>query len=86
MTALWRLYIFVMLLQSVCLQETTPSMLKNKTKIHLGAIAPFMRTHDKRTFHAAMATAVRLINSNENILDGYELVLHYKDNSVSIYT
>ena len=54
----------------------------NKTQLHIGALIPFLLTHDKLMFHAAMYTAVRLINNDTNILKDYELVLDYKDSTV----
>lgn len=54
----------------------------NKTKLHVGALLPFLLTHDKLMFHAAMYSAVRLINNDTNILKDYELVLDYKETTV----
>jgi len=56
----------------------------NKPKLHVGALIPFLLTHDKLMFHAAMYTAVRLINNDTNILKDYELVLDYKDSTVRL--
>ena len=59
------------------------STLFNKTKLHVGALLPFLLTHDKMMFHAAMYTAMRLINNDSNILKDYELVLDFKETTVS---
>ena len=56
----------------------------NKTKLHIGALLPFLLTHDKMMFHAAMYTAMRLINNDSNILKDYELVLDFKETTVMI--
>ncbi|XP_066915175.1 gamma-aminobutyric acid type B receptor subunit 2-like [Clytia hemisphaerica] len=57
---------------------------KNKTKLHIGALVPFLLTRDKLMFHAAMHTAVRLINNDTNMLKNYELVLDYRDSTTLI--
>lgn len=43
---------------------------------------PLLYTQDLYTFHAAMKTAVRLINSDDGILKDYELDVHYYDSRV----
>ena len=55
-----------------------------KKKLHIGALIPYMLGHDQLTFHAAMKTAVRLINVEDNILKDYELTISYNDSTVSV--
>lgn len=66
-------------------EATNGNPTSNKTKLTIGAMIPLLYTHDFFTFHAAIKTAVRLINEDDSILKDYELDVHYYDSGVHFY-
>lgn len=87
MVSSWLVILSAILL--VAVQETNGNLSNKgtieptgKKKLHIGALIPFMLTHDQFSFHAAMKTAVRLINADDNILKDYELTISYNDSTV----